>query len=269
MAFITPKTNWSSVDGVRDTDMNRIEGNIVHLYDNKTELSDFNNLREAFDNAMYDINNRLLIQDLPIGAEFGMHENGILVPFIKLLDNYEGSGRILVVRKDCLYISTLLSGSDNIYEGCFIDTWVNGTYGGGYPAMLSTAAQAALVAVAIKSQGNFSISTISRKAFLLSMHEMQLVSGDGIPIEGSNIPYFNTNARRVSRLSGSPINYWTRSINSTTGNACYISAGGTYAIADANVSELGIRPAFTLPNTFEVTTGIPNTTNVMATAEVI
>lgn len=32
MAFITPKTNWSRSDGVRDTDLNRIEGNIQELY---------------------------------------------------------------------------------------------------------------------------------------------------------------------------------------------------------------------------------------------
>ena len=32
MAWQTPKTNWSAADGVRDTDMNRIEGNILHLY---------------------------------------------------------------------------------------------------------------------------------------------------------------------------------------------------------------------------------------------
>lgn len=32
MAWQTPKTNWLSADGVRDTDMNRIEGNALHLY---------------------------------------------------------------------------------------------------------------------------------------------------------------------------------------------------------------------------------------------
>lgn len=32
MAWQTPKTNWAAADGVRDTDMNRIEGNILHLY---------------------------------------------------------------------------------------------------------------------------------------------------------------------------------------------------------------------------------------------
>lgn len=32
MAWQTPKTNWSAADGVRNTDFNRIEGNILALY---------------------------------------------------------------------------------------------------------------------------------------------------------------------------------------------------------------------------------------------
>lgn len=31
MAWVTPKTNWTGADGVRDTDFNRIEGNILDL----------------------------------------------------------------------------------------------------------------------------------------------------------------------------------------------------------------------------------------------
>jgi len=32
MAWQTPKTDWTAADGVRDVDMNRIEGNILELY---------------------------------------------------------------------------------------------------------------------------------------------------------------------------------------------------------------------------------------------
>ncbi len=32
MAWQTPKTNWTGADGVRNTDLNRIEGNILELY---------------------------------------------------------------------------------------------------------------------------------------------------------------------------------------------------------------------------------------------
>lgn len=37
MAWQTPKTNWGAADGVRDSDFNRIEGNIQELY-NKMDL---------------------------------------------------------------------------------------------------------------------------------------------------------------------------------------------------------------------------------------
>lgn len=37
MAWQAPKTNWTAEDGVRDADMNRIEGNILELY-NKASL---------------------------------------------------------------------------------------------------------------------------------------------------------------------------------------------------------------------------------------
>lgn len=39
MAWQTPKTDWMPPDGVRDTDINRIEGNIQHLY-NETLRTD-------------------------------------------------------------------------------------------------------------------------------------------------------------------------------------------------------------------------------------
>ena len=32
MAWVTPKTNWTGADGVRNTDLNRIEGNILDLH---------------------------------------------------------------------------------------------------------------------------------------------------------------------------------------------------------------------------------------------
>lgn len=46
MAWQTPKTDWSSADGVRDTDMNRIEGNALELKNTKAELNAFNALQQ-------------------------------------------------------------------------------------------------------------------------------------------------------------------------------------------------------------------------------
>ena len=49
MAWQTPKTDWSSADGVRDTDMNRIEGNALELKNTKAELNAFNALQQQVD----------------------------------------------------------------------------------------------------------------------------------------------------------------------------------------------------------------------------
>lgn len=46
MAWQTPKTDWSSADGVRDTDMNRIEGNALELKNTKAELNALNALQQ-------------------------------------------------------------------------------------------------------------------------------------------------------------------------------------------------------------------------------
>lgn len=35
MAWLTPKTDWTAVDGVTDNDLKRIEGNILELYNTK------------------------------------------------------------------------------------------------------------------------------------------------------------------------------------------------------------------------------------------
>ena len=265
MAFQTPKTDWTGADGVRFGDMNRIEGNILHLNEHKAELSAFNALSSNVDNILYDISNRVLLQDLPLGAEFGLYEDGVLVPFIKLAANYESSGRILVVRKDCYTMETLKDTHETTYNGCYTDTWLNNTY----ISSLNTAVQSVLAAVSIKTATAISTTTISRKAFLLSATELGLSVTDGVPVEGTAVAYFNSNSRRVSRFRGSTTNYWTRSINTSTSNAGYVSAGGTFAVAIASSPSLGIRPAFTLPGTLEVTAGVPSASNVMATAEVI
>lgn len=42
MAWQTPKTDWTGSDGVRNTDLNRIEGNILHLYNTSMVSADMN-----------------------------------------------------------------------------------------------------------------------------------------------------------------------------------------------------------------------------------
>lgn len=41
MAWQTPKTDWTATDGVRDSDLNRIEGNIAYLYNDKVRADTY------------------------------------------------------------------------------------------------------------------------------------------------------------------------------------------------------------------------------------
>ena len=265
MAWQTPKTNWSIADGVRDADFNRMEENTQYLYENKADLSAFDALRQSVDDTLFEVSRRVELGNITNGGEFGLHENGILTPFIKLTTNYEGSGRILVVRKDCYKVGPIRETGDTLYEGCLIDDWLSNEY----ITYLSSTVQTVLADVFLKVWGSFGEGTLSRKAFLLSMREYRLSSVDGIPGEGSDISYFSSNDKRISRRDGEAISHWTRSIDNPRTNACYVSAFGTYAIGNPNTLQLGIRPAFTLPATFEVTTGLPSTANVLADTEVI
>lgn len=258
MAWQTPKTDWTAQDGVRTSDFNRIEGNTLELYNMTNVLS------SNVSNALFELSNRTDISNISIGTEFGLYENGVLVPFIKLVNNYASSGRVLVVRKDIYYEAPLRSSGVGYYGGSSTDTWLNETY----ISMLDSLTQSVLQEVAVPSQTSAGLSTINRKAFLLSMQELGLVSS-GMPLEGTTLGYFNTNNRRISVFEGMADSYWTRTINTSNGNAVFVNYIGSVATASANSGLHGIRPAFTLPASFEVIAGTPRTANTLAIAEVI
>lgn len=269
MAWQTPKTDWSSADGVRDTDMNRIEGNALELKNTKAELTAFNALRQHVEDTLFEISQRTQIGNIAIGAEFGLYENGVLTPFIKLENNYAGSGRILVVRKNIIKMDTLFASGDTYYENSKQDTWLNNAY----ITTLDAATQNVLSNVNVPVATNVGEGSIARKAFILSLTEYNQYSAYAPTSIGSPIVYFNSNARRVARFNGSPVAHWTRSIYSLASppTAVAISAAGD-GIGELNTtttSSYGIRPAFTLPADYEVIGSMPNTANVLATAEVI
>lgn len=258
MAWQTPKTDWAAQDGVRNTDLNRIESNALELYNRAAVL------QQNIDNALFELSSRTDVGNLAVGTEFGLYENGVLTPFIKIADNYQSSGRVLVVRKDIYHEVPLRASGVGYYEGGSTDTWLNNTYVG----MLDSLTQSVLQAVPVPVQTSAGVTAISRVAFLLSMQELNLVSG-GMPIEGSALPYFSGNNRRIARFEGMADSYWTRTINVSNGNAVFVNYIGSVATVNANTGSHGIRPAFTLPSSYEVTAGVPTTANVLAEVEVI
>lgn len=190
------------------------------------------------------------LSDLSPGDEFTLNESGSPVTFIKLKDNYEGSGRTLVLRKDLHSSRQWHTSGVNAYATSAIDTWLNGTY----LATLDSAVQSDISAVAIPytpGNGNNTVTTLARKVFLLSLTELG-VTNTYANTEGAALPYFSGNAKRIAYLSGAAAIYSTRSPMIAGSNQIWYM--DTSGICQSNLasSSYGVRPALTLPADFDV-----------------
>lgn len=256
MSWQTPKKDWTRADGVRNTDLNRIEGNVEHVYDN------LGNLRRQVDEALYLYSQRLAIEDLDIGAEFALYEHDVLVPYLKINANYEGTGRALVVRKGSYMAARLQEGSFGYYEGCWADTFLNYTYFG----YLDDATRSVITDTNIDVAAFTGVNTISRKIFLLSRTEYNFSGGT---VEGDINYYFSNPERRIATMDGIAYEHWTRSVLYSDSEAVYVTSTGAMSTGSPIHFLAGIRPAFTLPQHFQVIAKVPATANTVATAEVL
>ena len=248
-------------------------------------ISDFNGvinefiaLRTQVNSTLLAISNRSLIGDLVAGTEIALEENGILVPFIKIQHGYEGATGSLVMRKHCVTKMPLVNTSDTKYPDGRADKWLNNEY---FATLGSTVQAVALQApfdcriTEYSGGGSTSMTkTYNRKVFLLSSYELCLTPSYGISTEGEQISYFNSSSRRTATYNGVLTDYYTRAFTynpyaTTVRMADTITTvGSTKAVTNPTEYSAGIRPVLFLPNTFEVSVGDPNTTNVMATAGV-
>lgn len=187
-----------------------------------------------------------------VGSIVKLKENGVLVDFYVAKHDYEnglnGSGRTLVVRKDCYDTRQWHTSNVNAYATSAIDTWLNSTY----KNLLDADIRGVIGTTKIKytpGNGNTAVGTLERAIFLLSVTEL-----------GRSASYANTegtalsiaSSLQIAYLNGSAVVQWTRSpYTSYTSSACYLNTsgnvGGNYC---SNTS--GSRPAFTLPSTLSV-----------------
>lgn len=187
-----------------------------------------------------------------VGSIVKLKENGVLVDFYVAKHDYEnglnGSGRTLVVRKDCYDTRQWHTSNVNAYATSAIDTWLNSTY----KNLLDADIRGVIGTTKIKytpGNGNTTVGTLERAIFLLSVTEL-----------GKSASYANTegtalsiaSSLQIAYLNGSAVVQWTRSPNtSSTSNAYYLSTSG-YVSNDGCNNALGSRPAFTLPSTLSV-----------------
>lgn len=187
-----------------------------------------------------------------VGSIVKLKENGVLVDFYVAKHDYEnglnGSGRTLVVRKDCYDTRQWHTSNVNAYATSAIDTWLNSTY----KNLLDADIRGVIGTTKIKytpGNGNTTVGTLERAIFLLSVTEL-----------GRSASYANTegtalsiaSSLQIAYLNGSAVVQWTRSPNTgNTSNACYLDTGG-YVYHGSCYGPRGSRPAFTLPSTLSV-----------------
>ena len=187
-----------------------------------------------------------------VGSIVKLKENGVLVDFYVAKHDYEnglnGSGRTLVVRKDCYDTRQWHTSNVNAYATSAIDTWLNSTY----KNLLDADIRGVIGTTKIKytpGNGNTTVGTLERAIFLLSVTEL-----------GRSASYANTegtalsiaSSLQIAYLNGSAVVQWTRSPHTNSTNyACYLYTNGSVSNGSCNVTH-GSRPAFTLPSTLSV-----------------
>lgn len=187
-----------------------------------------------------------------VGSIVKLKENGVLVDFYVAKHDYEnglnGSGRTLVVRKDCYDTRQWHTSNVNAYATSAIDTWLNSTY----KNLLDADIRGVIGTTKIKytpGNGNTTVGTLERAIFLLSVTEL-----------GKSASYANTegtalsiaSSLQIAYLNGSAVVQWTRSPStvSTYHAYCLVTGGG---VSNDYCSYAGgSRPAFTLPSTLSV-----------------
>lgn len=187
-----------------------------------------------------------------VGSIVKLKENGVLVDFYVAKHDYEnglnGSGRALVVRKDCYDTRQWHTSNVNAYATSAIDTWLNSTY----KNLLDADIRGVIGTTKIKytpGNGNTAVGTLERAIFLLSVTEL-----------GRSASYANTegtalsiaSSLQIAYLNGSAVVQWTRSPNTyDTYYALYVSTNGNVG-DNICTNTIGSRPAFTLPSTLSV-----------------
>ena len=187
-----------------------------------------------------------------VGSIVKLKENGVLVDFYVAKHDYEnglnGSGRTLVVRKDCYDTRQWHTSNVNAYATSAIDTWLNSTY----KNLLDADIRGVIGTTKIKytpGNGNTTVGTLERAIFLLSVTEL-----------GRSASYANTegtalsiaSSLQIAYLNGSAVVQWTRSphTHSTSVAYCLRANGDVNNYSCSNT--YGSRPAFTLPSTLSV-----------------
>ena len=189
-------------------------------------------------------------------------EGGKLVEFYVAKLDYEsalnGTGRTLLVRKDCYDNRAWDSGNVNAWASSDLLTWLNGTYKALFPQEIQ-ASMGTTTYYYTPGNGNNTVTTRSDAVFQLSLTELG-ERHNYANTEGTNLPI--AEILKEVLLDGSPWDQWTRSPHKGRNNSAFLYRANdviTYPdCEDAN----GSRPVFTLPSTFTATYYVDSSGNL-------
>lgn len=189
------------------------------------------------------------LSDLEEGALVKLKESGSPVEFYVAKHDYEselnGSGRTLLVRKDCYDNRQWNSVNENAYGGSSIDIWLNN----GYMDLLDPKVKDEIATTKISytiGNGSSALGNLNRFAFLLSLTELGKSHPDA-NIEGSVLPI--ANMLQAVNLNGLASSQFTRSPNKADISGAFrLNADGGFN-GGSCTDYRGSRPCFTLPST--------------------
>lgn len=198
----------------------------------------------------------IALADIAVGSLVKLNESGSPVEFYVAKHNYEsslnGTGRTLLVRKDCCNNVMAYSDYYGAYSKSALDSWLNNTYksrldvavrdaisttkfycsyGGGYGGGMSLSA----------------VTTLSKAVFSPSATEISLSTYGNFNAEGSKLSV--ANAIAIAYCNGSKVGYWTRSSSSyAEDRSIFVSTEGqAVETSCTSYNTKYPRPCFTLP----------------------
>lgn len=181
-----------------------------------------------------------------------LKENGVLVDFYVAKHDYEsglnGSGRTLVVRKDCYDTRAWHSSNVNAWASCTLRSWLNGDY----LNLLDEDIRGVIGTTKYyytPGNGTTSVTTRSDAVFQLSVTELGKTATYA-NAEGTALPIAST--LQIAYRNGSTVTQWTRSpFTDVTHSAYCLGADGSVG-GSVCTGAGGSRPAFTLPSSLSV-----------------
>lgn len=184
--------------------------------------------------------------DLDVGTLVKLNENGSPVEFYVAKHDYEaelnGSGRTLLVRKDC-YDVRVFGSSNNAYATSSLDEFLNGTYLALLDAVIQTAVGETKFYYT-PGNGDTTVATLQRAVFQLSITELGKTASYA-KTEGSALPV--AGVLQTAYFNGSSVSQWTRTPNTSYTTGVYF-LGASGSVSSSNFANYnGSRPAFCLP----------------------